>query len=55
MEFERITTDPTLMNGQSCIRNMRLTVRRLVELVALYPNREDLRQEYRGIRISRPS
>jgi uncharacterized protein (DUF433 family) len=46
MEFDRITTDPSLMNGQPCIRNMRLTVRRVVELEALYPNREDLRQEY---------
>ncbi len=46
MEFDRITTDPSLMNGQPCIRNMRLTVRRVVELAALYPNREDLRQEY---------
>jgi uncharacterized protein (DUF433 family) len=46
MEFDRITTDPSLMNGQPCIRNMRLTIRRVVELAALYPNREDLRQEY---------
>ena len=46
MEFDRITTDPTLMNGQPCIRSMRLTIRRVVELAALYPNREDLRQEY---------
>jgi len=46
MEFDRITTDPSLMNGQPCISNMRLTVRRVVELAALYPNRDDLRQEY---------
>lgn len=46
MEFDRITTDPSLMNGQPCIRNMRLTVRRVVELVALYTDRDDLRQEY---------
>ncbi len=46
MEFGRITIDPAGMNGQPCIRNMRLTVRRVVELAALYPNREDVRQEY---------
>jgi uncharacterized protein (DUF433 family) len=46
MKFDRITIDPALMCGQPCIRNMRLTVRRVVELAALYPNREDLRQEY---------
>jgi uncharacterized protein (DUF433 family) len=34
------------MNGQPCVRNLRLTVRRVVELVALYPDREELRREY---------
>ena len=35
MEFDRITVDPTRMNGQPCVRNMRLTVRRVVELASL--------------------
>jgi len=30
------------MNGQPCIRGMRLTVRRVVEAVELYTNRDDL-------------
>jgi uncharacterized protein (DUF433 family) len=34
------------MNGQPCIRNLRLTVRRVIELLATYPNREQLRQEF---------
>ena len=34
------------MNGQPCIRNLRLTVRRVIELLATYPNREELRQEF---------
>jgi len=34
------------MNGQPCIRGMRITVRRVLESLALYPNREDLRREY---------
>lgn len=46
MEFDRITVDPARMNGQPCVRNMRLTVRRVVELAAFYPDREKLRQEY---------
>jgi uncharacterized protein (DUF433 family) len=46
MKFDRITINPALMNGQPCIRNMRLTVRRVVELAALYPDREHLREEY---------
>jgi uncharacterized protein (DUF433 family) len=46
MRLDRITIDPARMNGQPCIRNVRLTVRRVVELAAFYPNREELRQEY---------
>lgn len=45
-QFDRITIDPNRMNGQPCIRGMRLTVRRVVEAVALYPDRIELRREY---------
>ena len=34
------------MNGQPCIRDMRLTVRRVVEAIAVYPNRDDLFRDY---------
>ena len=44
--FDRITIDPNKMNGQPCIRGMRLTVRRVLEALAAYPNRDDLRREY---------
>ncbi len=44
--FDRITWNPNQMNGQPCIRGMRLTVRRVVEAVALYPNRDDLFRNY---------
>ena len=46
MKLDRITVHPGRMNGQPCIRNLRLTVRRVVELVALYPDRTELRREY---------
>ncbi|HUX17068.1 MAG TPA: DUF433 domain-containing protein [Phycisphaerae bacterium] len=46
MAFDRITYDPGRLNGQPCIRNLRLTVRRVVEAVALYPDREELRRQY---------
>jgi uncharacterized protein (DUF433 family) len=46
MTFDRITCDPVRLNGQPCIRNLRLTVRRVVEVVATYPDREELRREY---------
>lgn len=45
-QFNRITWNPNQMNGQPCIRGMRLTVRRVVEAVAMYPNWEDLFRNY---------
>ena len=44
--FDRITWNPNQMNGQPCIRGMRLTVRRVVEAIAIYPNRDDLFRNY---------
>jgi uncharacterized protein (DUF433 family) len=44
--FDRITCDPKKMNGQPCIRGMRLTVRRVLEVLSQYPDREELRREY---------
>ena len=46
MELDRIQTNPDRMNGQPCIRDLRLTVRRVIELVALYPDRNELQREY---------
>jgi len=46
MKFDRITINPARMNGQPCIRDLRLTVRRVMELLALYPERAELFQEY---------
>ena len=44
--FDRITCDPARMNGQPCIRQLRLTVRRVLEALATYPNRDELKREY---------
>ena len=46
MKLDRITSNPERMNGQPCIRNLRLTVRRVIELLTIYPNREELYQEF---------
>lgn len=46
MKLDRITSNPKRMNGQPCIRDLRLTVRRVMDLLATYPNREELRQEF---------
>ena len=45
-KYGRMTSNPEVMNGQPTIRGMRLTVRRVIEAVALYPSREDLKSEY---------
>ena len=44
--LDRITTDPARMNGEPCIRDMRLTVRRVLEALAMYPDRAELKHEY---------
>lgn len=46
MKLDRIASNPNRMKGQPCIRNLRLTVRRVIELLVTYPNREELRQEF---------
>ncbi len=40
--FDRITQNTQQMSGQPCIRGMRLTVRRVVAAVAVYPDRQEL-------------
>lgn len=45
-QLDRITQDPTRMNGQPCLRDLRLTVRRVVEIAALYPDRAERKAEY---------
>lgn len=44
--WDRITVDPGLMNGQPCVRGMRLTVRRVLEALRVYPDWNDLIREY---------
>ena len=46
MKLDRITSNPARMNGQPCIRNLRLTVRRVIELLATYSDKEELFQEF---------
>jgi uncharacterized protein (DUF433 family) len=46
LTFDRITSDPAVMGGQPCIRGLRLTVRRVLEALATYPDRAELHTEY---------
>jgi len=44
--FARVTVNPEIMNGQPCIRGTQLTVRHVIQAVALYPDRNELKAEY---------
>jgi uncharacterized protein (DUF433 family) len=44
--LDRITINPNKMNGQPCIRDLRLTVWRVIELLQTYPDRSELHQEF---------
>ena len=44
--FDRITVNPDRMNGQPCVRDLRLTVRRVLEALAAHPDPAALREEY---------
>ena len=44
--LERIECDSTRMNGQPCLRGSRLTVRRVVEIAAMYPDRAERLAEF---------
>ncbi|MEO8596314.1 MAG: DUF433 domain-containing protein [Candidatus Solibacter sp.] len=44
--FDRITVEPGKCGGKPCVRGMRITVRRVLELLATYPDRDSLIAEY---------
>jgi uncharacterized protein (DUF433 family) len=44
--FDRISVETGKLSGQPCIREMRITVRRVLELLATYETRAELLTEY---------
>jgi uncharacterized protein (DUF433 family) len=44
--LDRITSDPAILSGQPTIRGKRITVRRVIEALALCPSWEDLQAHY---------
>lgn len=44
--IDRITVEPGKCGGKPCIRGMRITVRRVLELLATYPERKSIIAEY---------
>lgn len=45
-KLDRITIEPGKMNGQPCIRGMRITVKRVLLALATYQTRDELKQAY---------
>lgn len=46
MTLERISIDPAVMNGQPCVRGTRLTVKRVLHILAEDPDRGEIRKDY---------
>jgi uncharacterized protein (DUF433 family) len=46
MTLEHISIDPAVMNGQPCVRGTRLTVKRVLQILAQYTDREEIRKDY---------
>ncbi|MGI8745103.1 MAG: DUF433 domain-containing protein [Bryobacteraceae bacterium] len=44
--FDRITVESDKMGGQPCIRGLRITVKRVLDVLAAYPDRSDLFADY---------
>ena len=44
--WDRITVDAAMMNGQPCIRGMRITVRRVLEALAALSDLSTVLREY---------
>ena len=44
--FDRITVEPGKCGGKPCIRGMRITIRRVLELLATYSDRTTLLSDY---------
>ncbi len=44
--FDRITADPAVLGGKPCVRGMRLSVERILDVLAQKPSWDDLKQDY---------
>ena len=46
MTLERISIDPAVMNGQPCVRGTRITVKRVLYILAEGRNREEIYKDF---------
>jgi len=47
--FDRIRIEPGMMGGQPCIRGMRITIRRVLEILGTYTGRPELFKDFRDL------
>jgi uncharacterized protein (DUF433 family) len=47
--FDRITVDPGQLGGKPCIRGMRISVQRVLEILAENPSWEEILADYPGL------
>ena len=45
-DFPGITSDPEILDGQACVRGTRLTVRRVLDILATYHDRDEIRENF---------
>lgn len=46
MKFRRITIDPRVLNGQPCIRGLRVPVHQVLDLLAAGVTEQDILRQY---------
>lgn len=46
MELDRITSDPTILQGRPCVRGMRISVALVLNLIANGMREEEILREY---------
>ncbi len=44
--LDRITSHQARLNGQPCIRDLRITVQRVIQLLAAYSDRNELHKDF---------
>ena len=44
--YDRITVEPSKCGGKPCVRGMRITVRRVLEILATCRDRDEILREY---------
>jgi uncharacterized protein (DUF433 family) len=44
--FDRVTADPQVLGGKPCVRGLRLSVQRVLEILSQNPSWQDIQADY---------